>query len=239
MITVRSASQRGQTRLSWLDSRHTFSFNAYVDPHWMGFRTLRVINDDRVAGGGGFGTHPHRDMEILSVVISGSLEHRDSLGTGSVIPAGEVQRMTAGTGIEHSEFNHSEAEAVRFLQIWIVPERRGLPPSYEQRAFPAAERRGRWRLIASRSGREGSLTVHQDVDVFASLIGAGDEVVHTLRAGRAAWLQVVRGAIHLNRTALAEGDGAAVEDEATFAVRAESDAELMLFDLPARSPAMS
>ncbi|MGE5236870.1 MAG: pirin family protein [Acidobacteriota bacterium] len=233
MITVRAAAERGRTHLSWLDSRHTFSFNRYHDQRWMGFGPVRVINDDRVVGGGGFGTHPHRDMEILSYVLSGALEHRDSLGTGSVIPAGDVQRMTAGSGIQHSEFNHSESEEVHFLQIWIEPERQGLAPAYEQRSFPREGKRGGWRLIASRDGRDGSLTIHRDVDVFATMLGAGEALSHELRPGRAAWLQVASGDVTLDgATHLGEGDGAAIERKTMLTLNAGHGAEVLLFDLP-------
>jgi len=231
MITVRHRQERGQTLLDWLDSRHTFSFGDYYDTAHMGFGSLRVINDDRVAPGAGFGRHPHRDMEILTYVLAGSLEHRDSLGTGSVIRPGDVQRMTAGTGILHSEYNHSPAEPVHLLQIWILPEQRGLPPGYEQRNFPESERRGRLRLVASRDGREGTIRVRRDVDLYAALLGPGDVVAHALRPGRRAWVQVATGAVTLNGQPLQAGDGAAVEDEAALRLTAEGPAEVLLFDL--------
>src|SRR3954454_18528772 len=174
MITIRKASERGHTDFRWLDSWHTFSFGDYMDSDHMGFHSLRVINDDKVAAGGGFPTHPHRDMEIITYVLSGALEHKDSLGTGEVLRPGEVQRMTAGTGIRHSEFNPSPTEPVHLLQIWLTPDRRGLTPSYEQTAFPEAERRGRWRLVASNDGRDGSVTIHQDADVYATLLEPGE-----------------------------------------------------------------
>ena len=205
MIRVRSADERGQTALDWLDSRHSFSFNDYYDPAHMGFRTLRVINDDKVAPAAGFGRHPHRDMEILTYVIRGALEHRDSLGSGEVLRPGEVQRMTAGTGIAHSEFNPSPTEPVHLLQIWLLPERRGLTPGYEQKPFPEAERRGRWRLVASRDGRDGSVTIHQDADVYATLLEPGESVRHELRPGRHAWVQVARGSAALNGRPLGAG----------------------------------
>jgi redox-sensitive bicupin YhaK (pirin superfamily) len=198
----------------------------------MGFRTLRVINEDRVQPGKGFGTHPHRDMEIISYVLEGALEHKDSLGTGSVISPGEVQRMSAGTGVTHSEFNPSPGEPVHFLQIWILPERAGLPPSYEQRAFPAAEKQGKLRLVASRNGREGSVTIHQAVDLYVSVLTPGEAVTHRLPPGRYAWVQVARGAITLNDTALSAGDGAAVSEEPQLTVTAKDQAEVLLFDLP-------
>ena len=231
MITVRPSGERGRSELGWLSSRHTFSFADYLDPRHMGFRSLRVVNDDRVQPGAGFPTHGHRDMEIVTYVVEGALEHKDSMGTGSVIRPGEVQRMTAGSGVTHSEYNASRAEPVHFLQIWILPERQGLAPGYEQRAFPAAEMQGRLRLVASRDGREGSVTVHQDVQVLAARLAAGDEAVHRLAPGRHAWLQVVRGALALNGTSLATGDGVAVSDEARLALAAREPAELLLFDL--------
>lgn len=231
MITVRPARERGRTEWDWLDSRHTFSFGDYRDPRHTGFRALRVINDDRVAPGGGFGTHGHRDMEILSYVLEGALEHRDSLGTGSVIRPGEAQRMSAGTGIRHSEFNPSSTEPVRFLQIWILPERAGLSPGYEQKAYSVTARRRQLRLIASRDGRDGSVTVHQDADVYASLLDQGERVMHAVRPGRGAWLQVARGGVTLNGIRLSEGDGAAVEEETRLEVVGTGPAEVLLFDL--------
>jgi redox-sensitive bicupin YhaK (pirin superfamily) len=197
----------------------------------MSFRSLRVLNDDRVAPGGGFGTHPHRDMEIITYVLAGSLEHCDSLGTGSVITPGEVQRMTAGTGILHSEYNPSPTAPAHFLQIWLTPERRGLAPGYEQRAFPQAERRGRLRRVAGRDGADGAVRVHQDVDLYAALLDPGQEVSHRLRPGRHAWVQVARGAVTLNGRPLTEGDGAAVSDEPGLRLAADEPAEVLLFDL--------
>jgi redox-sensitive bicupin YhaK (pirin superfamily) len=231
MVTIRKSKDRGTTRLDWLDSRHTFSFGDYFDPANVQFRSLRVLNDDKVAAGGGFGTHPHRDMEIITYVISGALEHKDSLGTGEVLRPGEVQRMTAGTGIRHSEFNPSATEPVHLLQIWLTPERRGSTPSYEQTAFPEAERRGKWRLVASRDAREKSVTIHTDADVYATLLEPGESATHTLRPGRHAWLQVARGAVTLNGKPLAEGDGVAVSDEPSVTVTSTAPAELLLFDL--------
>jgi quercetin 2,3-dioxygenase len=232
MITRRLAHERGHAQHGWLDSYHTFSFADYYDPRHMGFRTMRVINEDRVQPGKGFGTHPHRDMEIISYVLEGALEHKDSLGTGSVISPGEVQRMSAGTGVTHSEFNPSRAEPVHFLQIWILPERAGLPPSYEQRAFSAEEKQGKLRLVASRDGREGSVTIHQEVDLYTSLLAPGEAVTHGLTPGRHAWIQVARGAITLNDTALSAGDGAAVSGETLLTVTAKDQADVLLFDLP-------
>ena len=231
MITVRHGEDRGRAVLDWLDSRHSFSFGHYHDPKHMGFRALRVINDDRVSPGGGFATHPHRDMEIITYVLDGTLEHADSLGNGSEIRAGEVQRMTAGTGVTHSEFNHSQVAPVHLLQIWILPAEKGLAPSYEQRAFTPEEKRGGLTLVAARDGRDGALTVHQDAEIYAALLDAGKSVSHRLAAGRHAWLHLAHGAVVLNGHALAEGDGAAVSDEEVLAISAETDAELLLFDL--------
>jgi redox-sensitive bicupin YhaK (pirin superfamily) len=232
MIQVRRANERGRTALGWLDSRHTFSFGEYYDPKQMGFGPLRVINDDRVRAGAGFGTHGHGDMEILSYVLAGALEHKDSLGTGSVIRPGDVQRMSAGTGIQHSEFNPDRAQPVHFLQIWIEPERDGLAPSYEEKHFADGERRNQLRLIASRDARDGSLRIHQDADVYAALLDGDKTLSHALRAGRQAWLQVARGEVELNGQALAEGDGAAIRGESEMAIRGRgSNAEILLFDL--------
>ena len=231
MILRRPADERGQTRVGWLDSRHSFSFSDYYDPDHMGFRSLRVINEDRVEPGAGFPTHGHRDMEIVTYVVEGALEHKDSLGTGSVIRPGEVQRMTAGTGVTHSEYNPSRIEPVHLLQIWILPERQGLAPGYEQRPFPAAEMQGRLRVVASCDGRDGSLTVHQDARILAARLAPGDEIVHSLAPGRHAWVQVVRGALALDGSTLAAGDGAAVSDGARLVLAARAPSELLLFDL--------
>jgi redox-sensitive bicupin YhaK (pirin superfamily) len=231
MITIRPAGARGAAEHGWLSSRHSFSFADYHDPAHMGFASLRVINEDRVRPGKGFGTHGHRDMEIVSYVLSGALEHKDSMGNGSTIRPGEVQRMSAGTGVTHSEFNASDSEIVHFLQIWILPERHGLTPGYEQKPFPEDERRGRLRLVAARDGRDGALTIHQDVDLYAALLAPGDSVTHPLAAGRKAWLQVARGGVTLNGEALSKGDGAAIEDEATVTIAATGDAEILLFDM--------
>jgi redox-sensitive bicupin YhaK (pirin superfamily) len=232
MIEVRRAKERGRSRLDWLDSRHTFSFAEYYDRDHTGFRDLRVINEDRVAPGRGFATHSHRDMEIVSYVLDGALAHRDSLGTGSTIRPGEVQRMTAGTGVTHSELNPSKNDSVHFLQIWILPERAGLDPSYEQRAFADDEKRGRLRLVASHDGREGSVTVHQDVEMYVTMLDAGGQVDHPLAPGRGAWVQVVRGEVTLNGThSLAAGDGAALDDEALVEITASTPSEVLLFDL--------
>jgi redox-sensitive bicupin YhaK (pirin superfamily) len=231
MITLRPAQERGRTDLGWLDSRHTFSFDRYYDPKYMGFRHLRVINEDRVRPGAGFGTHSHRDMEILSYVLEGALEHRDSLGTGSVIRLGELQRMTAGTGISHSEYNPSPTEPVHFLQIWILPEREGLKPGYEQRAFAEEERKGRWRLIAARDGRDGAVTIHQDVDLYTTLLAPGEQITYRLKPQRYAWLQVARGAVRLNGTRLEAGDGAAIREEELLEIKANDPSEILLFDM--------
>jgi redox-sensitive bicupin YhaK (pirin superfamily) len=231
MITVRPAAERGQTRLGWLDSRHSFSFGDFYDPDHIQFRSLRVLNDDKVAPGGGFGMHPHRDFEIVSYVLSGALEHKDSLGSGSVLRAGEVQRITAGTGVMHSEFNPSPTEPVHFLQIWLTPERRGLTPGYEQKVFAAGDRRGQWRLVASRYGRDGSVTIYQDAELYVTILEPGESATHELRRSRHGWLQVARGAVTLNGRALAAGDGAAISDESAVMVTATEAAEVLLFDL--------
>ncbi len=231
MITLRPSHDRGHTTLSWLESAHTFSFNNYFDPQHMGFRQLRVINDDWVKSGAGFGTHAHRDMEIITYVLEGALEHRDSTGNGSVIRPGDVQRMSAGTGISHSEFNHSPTMPVHFLQIWILPARQGLAPSYEQRSFTPAELRGQWRLIAARDGRDGAVVVHQDVDALVAQLEPGEQVTYRLQPGRHAWVQLARGGVSLNGVSLAEGDGAAVSEVATLDLMAVERAEVLLFDL--------
>lgn len=231
MITIRRADDRFRTRISWLDSRHTFSFGDHWDPEHMGFRALRVINDDRVAPAAGFGSHPHRDMEIISIVLDGVLAHRDSTGTGSVIRPGEVQRMSAGTGIVHSEHNPSEDAPTRFLQIWIEPERPGLAPGYEQKEYSTEARANRLVLVGSRDGRNGSLTIHQDVTVWTALIGAGHRVRHAIAPDRHVWVQVARGAIDLDGVALGEGDGAAVSDQEIVEIVGRAPAEIVLFDL--------
>jgi quercetin 2,3-dioxygenase len=231
MIRIRSRDDRGVERTGWLDSRHTFSFGHYFDPAHMGFRALRVINEDRVIPGAGFPPHGHSDMEIISYVLEGALEHKDSTGTSSVIRPSEVQRMTAGTGVRHSEYNASKTEPVHFLQIWILPERAGLKPGYEQRAFPADERRGKWRLVASHEGHDGSITVHQDVALHASLLAPGERIGFDLKAGRHGWLQVARGHVRLSGEPLKEGDGAAISSETKIEIEGETDAEVLLFDL--------
>jgi quercetin 2,3-dioxygenase len=233
MLNHRKAEERGYANFGWLDSRHSFSFGSYFDPKHMGFGPLRVINDDRVAGGGGFPTHPHADMEIVTYVLEGALEHKDSLGTGSVIRPGDVQRMSAGTGIRHSEFNASKSDPVHLLQIWIVPERKGLEPSYEQKAFAAADKRGKLRLVGSRDGREGSVTIHRDVDLYATVLGEKDAVAHELKVGRVAWVQVARGTATLNGEQLYPGDGVAVEEAGKLELSGTSDAEILVFDMAA------
>jgi redox-sensitive bicupin YhaK (pirin superfamily) len=233
MITVRHAKERGVANFGWLDSRHTFSFGEYHDPAQMGFGPLRVINEDRVSPGQGFGTHGHRDMEIISYVLEGALEHKDSIGTGSVIRPGDVQVMSAGTGIRHSEFNHSKTDPVHFLQIWVIPDRQGITPRYEQKTFPDAEKRGRLRLVGSSDGRDGSVVIHQDVELHASLLTAGEKVTHALAAGRRGWVQIIRGAVALHGRDLVAGDGAAVANEPDLSITAKVDnTELLVFDLP-------
>jgi redox-sensitive bicupin YhaK (pirin superfamily) len=231
MIVIRKSDQRFHTEIGWLDSWHTFSFGDHYHPGHLGFRALRVINEDRVAPGQGFPTHPHRDMEILSYVLEGALGHQDSMGHGSVIRPGDVQRMTAGTGVLHSEQNAAPGETTHFLQIWIIPQRRGLEPGYEQRAFPEAERRGRLRLVAARDGREGAITVHQDAALYAALLAPGERVSHALAPGRHAWVQVARGGVQVGREILAAGDGAAVSDEPSLDIAATAPAEILVFDL--------
>lgn len=234
MITLRPAQARGVADFGWLDSRHTFSFGEYYDPNFMGFADLRVINEDKVSPAGGFSTHGHRDMEIISYVLDGALEHKDSLGTGSVIRPGDVQRMSAGTGILHSEYNASQSDPVHFLQIWILPQQKGIEPSYEQKRFSDEDKRGQLRLVGSREGREGSVTIHQDVDLYASVLHGGEEVSHRLAEGRVAWLQVVRGAVQLNEQVLSAGDGAAIANEPLITLRGSADAaEVLLFDMAA------
>ena len=231
MITFRDRGLRGSSRTGWLDSRHTFSFGEYRDPEHMGFRSLRVINEDRVIPGAGFPTHGHRDMDIISYVLEGTLEHKDSLGNGARIRPGEVQRMSAGTGITHSEFNSSKTEPVHFLQIWIIPSQTGLPPSYEQKEFPLAERRGQLRLVAAPEGQGGAVTLHQDARLYIANLTPGQKVTHAVARGRGVWLQVARGIIGLNGTEMRESDGAAVENVPTIEVEAETDSEVLLFDL--------
>lgn len=231
--TLRKAGERGVADFGWLDSRHSFSFGHYHDPDHMGFGPLRVINEDRVAPGGGFPTHPHRDMEIITYVLDGALEHRDSIGTGSVIRPGDVQRMSAGTGIRHSEFNASDTEPVHFLQIWIIPETRGLKPGYEQKTFPATGKAGRLCLMGSRTGRDGSITIHQDADLYATLLEVGEGVSHELASDRIAWIQVARGSAVINGLALQAGDGLAISGKGTLNLTGGSRAEVLIFDMAA------
>ena len=231
MITIRKSDERGVANFGWLDSRHTFSFGEYHDPQHMGFRTLRVINDDLISGGQGFGTHPHRDMEIISYVVEGALEHRDSMGNGDVIRPGDVQVMTAGTGLTHSEFNPDPKTTTRLLQIWIMPEKRGIKPRYDQKTFPAAEKKNRLKLLVSHDGRDGSLAIHQDAAMFASILDAGKNLHHEISPGRHAWIQVVTGEIEVNGITLSRGDGAAVSNEKLLTLRSVIAAEVLLFDL--------
>ena len=231
MIQIRKANERGKVNMGWLDSKHTFSFGHYFDPDHMGFGNLRVINEDRVQPGKGFGTHGHQDMEIISYVIDGALEHRDSMQNGSVIRPGDVQRMTAGTGVQHSEFNHSGDDLVHFLQIWILPERPGLEPGYEEKRFEREEKLDQLRLVGSRDGRNGSVTIHQNVDLYAGLLSEGTELTHVFATGRSGWLQVVRGDVILDGQALTAGDGAAITELEQATVVAASDAEVLLFDM--------
>ena len=231
MIQVRKSNERGHANHGWLDTHHTFSFADYHDPEHMGFRALRVINEDRVAPAQGFGTHGHRDMEILSYVLEGGLAHRDSTGGGGVIRPGEVQRMSAGTGVMHSEFNASRSEPVHFLQIWLVPDRRGITPGYEQKHFPPEQREGRLRLIASPDAAEGSLRIHQDARVYTTLLGKGQSVTQALAPGRHAWVQVARGQVRIGDAVLSAGDGAALSDERSVTLTADEASEVLLFDL--------
>ena len=231
MMTIRRAEDRGHAQHGWLDSQHSFSFADYYDSAQMGFRALRVINEDRVQPGAGFGTHSHRDMEILSYVLEGGLAHKDSLGTGSTIRPGDVQRMSAGTGVTHSEVNASKTEPVHFLQSWLLPERPGIQPSYEQKHFDADSRQGRLKLVASRQGRDGSLTVHQDVALYSGLLDAGERAELELATGRHAWVQVARGTVKLNGKTLRAGDGAALSATGRLSLEGVHQAEVLVFDL--------
>lgn len=228
---IRRSEERGSTNFGWLDSRHTFSFGGYYDPDHMGFGPLRVINEDRVAPGGGFPTHPHRDMEIISYVVEGALAHRDSTGASSAILPGDVQRMSAGAGVRHSEYNASEADPVHFLQIWIIPERQGLKPGYEQKTFPAEEKRGELRLVGSRDGREGSVVIHQDVDLYATLLEPGKAATRRLAAGRGAWVQVVDGELAVNGQTLHAGDGISISGAGELRLEARTATEALVFDM--------
>jgi hypothetical protein len=231
MIRVRQAAERGHFDHGWLDTYHTFSFGDYYDPAYMGFRALRVINDDRVQPGQGFGMHGHRDMEIVTYVLEGALQHKDSLGNGSIIRAGQLQRMTAGTGVRHSEFNPSDKEWAHLYQIWLLPQRQGLAPSYEQRDLGKDEPQGRFRLAASPDGAEGSLTIHQDARLYLASLLPGQAVAHHIERGRAAWLQVLRGSVNISGNDLSAGAGAAATDENAVVVQAAAPSEVLLFDL--------
>jgi redox-sensitive bicupin YhaK (pirin superfamily) len=231
MLSLRPSAERGKAEFGWLSSRHSFSFGSYYDPDFMGHGPLRVINEDRVDPARGFGAHGHRDMEIISYVLSGALEHRDSLGNGSVIRPGDVQRMSAGTGVVHSEMNPSAAESVHFLQIWILPEREGLTPGYEQRSYPEPERQDQLRLVGSRDGRDGSVTIHRDVDLYAALLAPGRRLEHGFAPGRLGWLQLARGVVTLGGQRLEAGDGVAIAASAPLAIEAQEQAELLLFDM--------
>ena len=231
MITILKSSERGHLDHGWLDTYHTFSFARYYDPRHMGFRSWRVINEDRVAAGRGFGMHPHDNMEILTLVMEGTLGHKDTLGNGSQIRPGDVQRMSAGTGLAHAEFNDSESEAVHFFQIWMLPDTQNVAPSYEQKYFEPQQKRNRLRLVASKTGRDDSISIHQDADFYESLLDANSSLTHQLRAGRGAWLQVARGSLTLNGQTLEAGDGAQIEDEAHLEIATQNGAELLFFDL--------
>jgi redox-sensitive bicupin YhaK (pirin superfamily) len=231
MITVRKSKDRGVGRHGWLTSHHTFSFANYYDPRNMGFRDLRVINEDTVAPGRGFGAHQHDNMEIISIVMEGALAHRDSSGGDGVLRRGEVQRMSAGSGVTHSEFNGSDSEPVHFFQIWIMPSEDGITPGYEQKLFPEEERRGRLRLLVSPEAEDGALKIHQDARLYSAILDAGQSVEHTLAAGRGAWIQVARGTATVNGTAVVAGDGVAIEDETSLVIATEEGAEILLFDL--------
>ncbi len=231
MLTLRPSDARGKANFGWLDSRHSFSFGSYHDPHFMGFASLRVINEDWIAGGGGFPTHGHSDMEIVTYVLAGALEHRDSLGNGAVMRYGDVQRMTAGTGIRHSEFNASATESVHLLQIWLLPSEAGLTPSYEQTYFVPESKLNQLRLIGSATGEAGSVVIHQDVRLYASILDAGKTVAHDLREGRAGWLQVAQGSLSVNGQALQAGDGLAIQSATPLVVQANAASEFLLFDM--------
>lgn len=234
MVTIRKSEDRGIAQLDWLNSQHTFSFGSYLDPRHMGFGKLRVINEDRVIAGGGFPTHSHRDMEIISYVLSGELEHQDSLGNGSIIRPGDVQRMSAGTGVSHSEMNHSAKTPVHFLQIWIIPNEPGMPPSYEQKHFPLSQRQNQWRLVGSADGREGSVQIYQDVSLYTATLSEHTTLTYDLAADRQSWLQVASGALKLNGQAIAAGDGIAIDNLHQLHLVATTDnTEVLLFDLAA------
>ena len=231
MIRIRPGDERGLANFGWLHSRHSFSFGHYFDQSHMGHGPLRVINEDKVRPSRGFDTHGHRDMEIISYVLEGALEHKDSMGNGSIIAPGDVQRMTAGTGVRHSEFNASDSDDVHFLQIWILPEQQGLSPGYEQKSFSREDKSNRLRLVGSRDGREGSVTIHRDVDLYASVLESGQGVAHMIEGARKGWLQIVRGDVTLNGQSLTAGDGAAIDAPEALEIAASTDAELLLFDM--------
>jgi redox-sensitive bicupin YhaK (pirin superfamily) len=228
---IHDRNARGHTKIGWLESYHTFSFSSFYDPNRMGFRALRVINEDRVIPGAGFGTHGHKDMEILTYVLEGALEHKDSLGTGSVIMPGDAQIMSAGTGISHSEFNHSQTEPVHLLQIWILPDEQGLKPRYEQRAFPLEQKKNKLCLIAAKDGREGAVTIHQDVDIYAAVLEPQNMVTYQVKPNRYAWLQIARGRVTLNGQPLRAGDGVQINGADSLHISADAEAEILLFDL--------
>jgi quercetin 2,3-dioxygenase len=232
MITIRPRNERGRANFGWLDSKHTFSFGNYYDPQHMGFATLRVINEDKVTPSQGFGTHGHRDMEIISYVLSGALEHKDSMGNGSVIRPGDVQRMSAGTGVTHSEFNASSTDSVHFLQIWILPQETGLKPSYEEKHFAGVDKLGKLKLVGSQDGRDDSVTIHQDVNLYVGNLREGDRVNYTVNNSRAVWIQVAQGSVLLNEQLLESGDGAAIVDESEITIIGQGEmGEILLFDL--------
>lgn len=231
MITLRPGNERGHANHGWLDSYHTFSFANYYDPQHMGFRDLRVINEDWIAPSAGFGAHSHQDMEIITYVLEGALEHKDSLGTGAVIKPGDAQRMSAGTGITHSEFNNSATDPVHLLQIWILPDTKGITPSYEQRNFPLDEKLGKLRLIAAKDGRDGAVKIHQDVDLYTSVLRKGDRIVHNLKPNRYAWLQVASGEIKVGDFALKAGDAISASKTEALDISTDTEAEILLFDL--------
>ncbi|QAU34899.1 pirin family protein [Janthinobacterium sp. 17J80-10] len=232
MLQIRTSKARGKADHGWLRSQHSFSFADYFDPEHMGFGPLRVINEDQVQAGKGFGTHSHRDMEIISYVLDGALEHKDSMGNGSVLRYGDVQRMSAGTGVSHSEYNHSRTDPVHFLQIWIEPDAKGVAPGYEEKHFDAASKRGALRLIASSDGREGSVLIHQDASIYASILGGADQLSHALAPGRLAYVHVIRGQVTVNGTALSTGDALRLNGESAVTLAEANDAEILLFDLP-------
>lgn len=236
MITIRPSNERGAANFGWLDTKHSFSFGSYYDPRYMGFASLRVINEDKIAPTKGFGTHGHQDMEILTYVLSGELAHKDSMGNGSTIKPGNVQRMTAGTGVKHSEFNASKQDPVHLLQIWLLPEKNGLKPSYEERHFASEDKQGKFKLIASRDGRDDSVTIHQDAQIYLAELATGDRLTYELETGRVAWLQVTKGTVVLNDRLLQAGDGAAIQNESQITLKSDAASpdivsEILLFDL--------